>query len=404
MLVFENILLALTAIKSNKMRSFLTMLGIIIGISSVIAITSIGASAKGVVGKEFEAFGRNDMYIYINWEMTQDGIESNDFIMPEDIEALKARFPDNIKYIVPSTYGQSDTTVGRTKGKLDMSGVAANYNEFYKKMKIVHGRMINQNDVEGQKGRIVIDRTAALYFFNNESPIGKTLSVVINNELKDLTIVGVYENEKSIFDKLNTSSSYTTYVPYTILEMGDKSTSAIEVYTDENKDQVAQGTALTQYLSRIKDKDPNFYKFESAESQMGTINKILGTLSIAIGAIAAISLIVGGIGIMNIMLVSVTERTREIGIRKSLGARTNDILMQFLIESMIISAIGGVIGTTLGIVIAAVGMSFAQIAVVVDPKVIVLAVSFSAMVGIFFGLYPARKAAKLDPIEALRYE
>lgn len=137
---------------------------------------------------------------------------------------------------------------------------------------------------------------------------------------------------------------------------------------------------------------------------MGTINKILGTLSIAIGAIAAISLVVGGIGIMNIMLVSVTERTREIGIRKSLGARTNDILMQFLIESMIISAIGGIIGTMLGVGIAAVGMSIAKIAVVIEPGVIFLAVGFSAMVGIFFGLYPAKKAAKLDPIEALRYE
>ena len=137
---------------------------------------------------------------------------------------------------------------------------------------------------------------------------------------------------------------------------------------------------------------------------MVQINKILGTLSIAIGAIAAISLVVGGIGIMNIMLVSVTERTREIGIRKSLGARTKDILMQFLIESIIISAIGGVIGTALGIVIAAVGMSFAKIDIVIDPKVIILAVAFSAIVGMFFGLYPARKAAKLDPIDALRYE
>lgn len=403
MLIFENIMLALTAIRSNKMRSFLTMLGIIIGISSVIAITSIGASAKGVVGKEFEAYGMNNMFLYVNWNMTPDGVEYSDLISPEDIEALAARFPEDIQYIAPSISSRSDTKVGRTEGKLDMQGVSADYNKF-KNMTILHGRMINKSDIDGEKDRIVIDKKAALYFFNNENPVGKTMSVVINNEMKDLTVIGVYEVEKSIFDNMFVSDSYTTYVPYPILQSYDPVTSYIELYTNENKNQDSLGREFTQYLSRIKDKDPQFYIFESAESQMSTINNVLGTLSIAIGAIAAISLVVGGIGIMNIMLVSVTERTREIGIRKSLGARTSDILMQFLIESMIISAIGGIIGTGLGVAIAAVGMSFAQIAVVIEPSVILLAVGFSAVVGIFFGLYPARKAAKLDPIEALRYE
>lgn len=403
MLILENILLALSAIKSNKMRSFLTMLGIIIGISSVIAITSIGASAKGVVGKEFQAYGINNMYLYINWEFTQDGVEYADLIMPEDIEALRARYSEDIKYAVPSISSQSNTKAGRVEGKLSMYGVGANYNQF-KNITILYGRMINESDVKGNKDRIVIEKKAAQYFFNKEDSVGETLGVVINNEMKDLTIVGVYEVPASIFDTMFIGDSYSTYVPYSILQTGDQAASAIELYTNEKKDQNVIGKELTDYLSRIKDKEPEFYRFESAESQMSMINKVLGTLSVAIGAIAAISLVVGGIGIMNIMLVSVTERTREIGIRKSLGAKTNDILMQFLIESMIISAIGGVIGTILGVAIAAAGMSFAKIAVVIEPGVIVLAVSFSAMVGMFFGLYPARKAAKLDPIEALRYE
>lgn len=404
MLVFENILLALTAIKSNKMRSFLTMLGIIIGISSVIAITSIGDSAKGVVGKEFEAYGMNNMYMYLNWEMTQDGVEYSDLILPEDIEALKARFPGDIKYIVPYVSAESQTKVGRMDGKVSMYGVGADYAKFKKNITILHGRMINKSDVDGSKDRIVIEKKAALNLFNKENAVGESLGVVINNEMKDLTVVGVYEVPPSLFDAMFMSDAYSTYVPYSILQTGDRSNWAIELYTNEEKNQDALGNDFKRYLSRIKDKDPEFYVFEAAESQMAMINNILGTLSIAIGAIAAISLVVGGIGIMNIMLVSVTERTREIGIRKSLGARTKDILMQFLIESVIISAIGGVIGTILGIAIASVGMSFANIAVVIDPKVIILAVGFSAVVGMFFGLYPARKAAKLDPIEALRYE
>lgn len=404
MLVFENIMLALTAIKSNKMRSFLTMLGIIIGISSVIAITSIGASAKGVVGKEFEAYGMNNMYLYPNWELTQDGVQESDLITPEDIEALKARFPEDIKYIVPYLQAKSDTKVGRVNGKVNLYGVGTDYAKFKKNLTILHGRMISKSDVEGSKDRIVIEKKAALNLFNKENAVGESLSVIINNEMKDLTIVGVYEVPASLFDTMFMNEAYSTYVPYSILQVGDGSNWSLELYTNEKKNQDALGNEFTKYLSRFKDKEPNFYIFESAESQMETINKVLGTLSVAIGAIAAISLVVGGIGIMNIMLVSVTERTREIGIRKSLGARTKDILMQFLIESMIISAIGGVIGTILGIAIAAAGMSFAKIAVVIDPGVILLAVGFSAVVGMFFGLYPARKAARLDPIEALRYE
>ncbi|MDD4583648.1 MAG: ABC transporter permease [Eubacteriales bacterium] len=404
MLLVENIRLALTAIRTNKMRSFLTMLGIIIGISSVIAITSIGASAKGVVSKEFQSFGMNNMYIYINWYMLEDGIvDYSDLILPEDIEVLQARFPEDILYVAPALSGTSETKVGRVTGKLAMQGVAADYNKFYN-MNIIYGRMINQSDVHGVRDRIVIDKEAANHFFNTDNAVGKILSVTINDEVRDLTIVGVYQEDPSIFDRMSTNDSYSTYIPYPLLQLSDDATSYIELYTNNKKDQSVIGNEIAQYLSRIKGKDPEFYKFESAEVQMDMINNILGILSIAIGAIAAISLVVGGIGIMNIMLVSVTERTREIGIRKSLGARTKDILMQFLIESMIISAMGGIIGTILGIGIAGIGMSIAGISVIIDPAVILLAVSFSAMVGMFFGLYPARKAAKLDPIEALRYE
>lgn len=403
MLLIENIKLALSAIRVNKMRSFLTMLGIIIGISSVIAITSIGDSAKGAVSKEFEGYTAN-MYIMINWEMVDEYIRDDDLFYEEDIQALKARFPDQVRYAAPYGGASSETKVGRLKGKLQMSGVGADYFRYDTKNKIIYGRGINKSDVAGDKDVAVIDVKAARYFFNKEDAVGKTLPVTILGESLDLTIVGVYKQEDSVFSNLNTSTDYSCFVPYSITMQPGEGSSYVNIYANENMDQTKQAEDFVKYLNKIKGKQEGFYRYETAESQLGMINNVLGILSIAIGAIAAISLLVGGIGIMNIMLVSVTERTREIGIRKSLGAQTKDILTQFLIEAMILSVIGGIIGTALGIGIAALGMTIAGVGVVVNPMVILVAVAFSAFVGVFFGIFPAKKAAKLDPIEALRYE
>ncbi|QAT44018.1 ABC transporter permease [Aminipila luticellarii] len=403
MLLIENIKLALSAIKVNKMRSFLTMLGIIIGISSVIAITSIGDSAKGAVTKEFEGFNAN-MYVMLNWEMTEDGVEEKDLFYRDDLEALKARFPDEVKYAVLYASASSETKIGRLKGKFEMSGIDADYFKFDIKNKLIYGRNINKSDVAGKKGVIVIDDKAAQFFFNKKNIVGKTIPVTIRGDNVDLTVVGVYEQEKSVFSGLDSSGSYSGYIPYTIAIGEDEGSSIIDIYANEELDQSKQAEDFKNYLTKIKKVPEGLYKSETAESQLGTINNILGILSIAIGAIAAISLLVGGIGIMNIMLVSVTERTREIGIRKSLGAQTKDILTQFLIEAMILSIIGGLIGIGIGVGIAAIGMTIAGIGVVINPMAILVAVAFSAFVGIFFGIFPARKAARLDPIEALRYE
>lgn len=403
MLFYENIKLALTAIRTNKMRSFLTMLGIIIGISSVIAITSIGDSAKAMVNKEFESFGKTNFVVYINWEMVDEYIESEDMMFPEDIEAIQARFSEEVGYVAPMLSANTDTTIGRTKGKFALQGVAGEYNDF-KPMKMLHGSMISTADIKAQRDRIVIDKEAAMYFFNKTDVIGESIPVVINDETKDLIVSGVYEVEKTLFSGMGSSGTYSAYVPYPILETGDRSTTYLDMYATDGLDVNDVSGKVTSYLSRIKDKPENFFIVQTLQDQQGMMDQMLGTLSLAIGAIAAISLIVGGIGIMNIMLVSVTERTREIGIRKSLGARTRDILQQFLIEAMIISAIGGIIGTGLGIGIASLGMGIAGVAVIINPMVVLMAVIFSAVVGMFFGLYPAKKAAKLDPIEALRYE
>lgn len=404
MLLIENIRLALTSIRTNKMRSFLTMLGIIIGISSVIAITSIGASAKGAVSKQFESYGQGYMYLELNWQMTGDYLESEDLMNMDDVDALKSRFPEDLLYVAPFASDSCQTMVGRKTADLSFLGVAADYNKFVSNIKIIHGRMINKTDVDGSRNNVVIPVEAAQYLFGTEDAVGKTLPVEILGTPADMTVVGVYEIPASIFSSLSGSTKYQCYAAYTTLSGGYLESYYLEIFANPEKSISDQGNAFANYMTKIKGKPAGYYMYESAEAQMGAINSVLGILSIAIGAIAAISLLVGGIGIMNIMLVSVTERTREIGVRKSLGARTKDILTQFLIEAMILSVIGGIIGTLLGLGIAGIGMLILGVDLVVQVSAVVLAVLFSAAVGLFFGLFPARKAARLDPIEALRYE
>ena len=407
MLFIENIKLALTAIRSNKMRSFLTMLGIIIGISSVIAITSIGDSAKGAVIDEFEGYGAGYLYIYPNYSMLEDDyIDSDSLFSMDEIEKFKERFSDEVAYAVPYRSMSGECKVGRTKAKLNFNGVGADYDDFYKAITMKYGRMVNEKDVDAAKNTMVIDIKAARKLFGKDNIVGETITCDTSFGVRDYAVVGVYEQRESVFSALSFGEpTYTCYIPYTAASYyPDEPAYYIETYTSEGVDPSSVSDKFCRWLEKLKGKDEGFYIVESAQGALDQINNILGILAIAIGAIAAISLIVGGIGIMNIMLVSVTERTREIGIRKSLGARTKDILTQFLVEAMILSMIGGIIGTALGIGIAAIGMAIAKVHLVINPVTVIIAVAFSAGVGLLFGVFPAKKAAKLDPIEALRYE
>ena len=401
---FESLRLAIAAIKSNKMRSFLTMLGIIIGISSVIAISAIGSSAKGAINKEFEGFGAGYMYLMPNWRLTENELKESDLITFDDMEALQTRFAGELLYASPSASKNATSTVGNKEISVNLYGVNANYDQFAKSIEILQGRMINGSDVKGRRANVVIDAEAALYLFGREDVVGQSLPLATDDGVTDFTIVGVYRTEEGLFSGLSASTSYTCYSPYSIVVGVDFMSYALECYVNPQKNINEQCENMVAYLAKIKNKEENFYIYQSAESQMETIDNVLSTLSLAIGAIAAISLLVGGIGIMNIMLVSVTERTREIGIRKALGATTRDILSQFLIEAMILSLIGGLIGLIMGVSLAAIGALVVKVDLEISLLSVVGAILFSAMVGIFFGLFPAKKAAKLDPIEALRYE
>ena len=399
----ENVKLALSAIGINKMRSFLTMLGMIIGISSVIAITAIGSSIQGVVNRQFESIGRSAIYFYVNWSMVDDYVPSEALFSVDELQELKKRFEGELVYADPDVYVTSPVRVGNAEKKIRLDGVDAGYENFAD-VDIIYGRMINENDVKGARPRIVLEVNSARRLFGTENAVGGQVELVIDGEAVDFTVVGVYREKETIFNQISTSDDLYAYIPYSTAPEEADPTLYIYVFLAPDVDVAETALRITDWLAQMKGMPEGYYVYESALEQQNMINDMLGVVSVAIGIIAGISLLVGGIGIMNIMLVSVTERTREIGIRKSLGARTGDILMQFLTESMIISALGGLIGTVLGVGIAAIGMTVAGVGFTMNPLVIVIAVGFSAIVGMFFGIYPARRAAKLDPIEALRYE
>ncbi|MDO4540729.1 MAG: ABC transporter permease [Syntrophomonadaceae bacterium] len=400
MLLWENMKLALTAIKANKMRSVLTMLGIIIGIGSVISIVSIGATMRSVLADEYESIGLNTAIVYTS---NVDEYRMSDYFGIDDITQLQEAFGGRIKSMDPYYYESINISRGRNNLKVRMQGVPGNYDQV-KPMNIAYGRMLNQQDLDAAKHHVVIEDKTAKKLFGKENAVGETVRATIHNELEDLLIVGIYSQEVSLLNALMSGGGDLIYVPYTLVFGPEDINFALNVYLADDIDIELFETQFLGLLSRMKDREPSNYYFETAQNEMSMVDDVMRGLSLAVGAIAAISLLVGGIGIMNIMLVSVTERTREIGIRKALGARDRDIKMQFLIESAIISAAGGIIGTALGLGLILLGGLLVGIGVAVNPLIIVVAVGFSALVGIFFGLYPASRAAQADPIVALRYE
>lgn len=398
----ENIRLAASSIRANKMRSFLTMLGMIIGISSVIAIVSLGDTMRGVVANEYKNVGLGLSYVYINSQ--SDYFGESELFSQEEAGRLKEAMGDSLSYVGFNQSTRTDLNVGRRSSKITVTGLAENPTAM-KNLSIIYGRMLNDEDVQKKRHHMVLQKETAVNMFGTENAVGKTVEIKLNNNMEEFLIVGVYQNTDSALMKaLQGGSMETAYVPESILVSEDSLMWSMYMIISDVSQMDMMKERITSYLSRTKHVERQTIIMSSASEEMGMIDSMLGSLSAVVGAIAAISLVVGGIGIMNIMLVSVTERTREIGIRKALGAKTRDILIQFLVEAAMISAAGGMIGTALGISVVAIGGMAFGITTVVKLQVIVVAVAFSAMVGLGFGLYPARKAAKADPVIALRYE
>lgn len=402
-MLLENMSMALYAIKSNKMRSFLTMLGIIIGIGAVIAIVSVGDSMRNLFSDAYKDVGYNRANIMVNWDLPD--MRNSDMFTRDEMERVKEIYKDKIEYIDSNSYERTEAVNGRRKVKYQFQGVASNYSDV-QAVNIISGRMINEADVKQAACHVVLEDKGAELLFGTTNCVGRTFKMTINKDTQDFMVVGVYRKDLTpiMASLLSNGQNQVGFLPETVITRSNDRFSALNFYIRDGVNMESFLQILTRYVAKEKDRKESEINTSSVVEQMNQVDAQLSGLSAAVSGIAAISLLVGGIGIMNIMLVSVTERTREIGIRKALGAQTKDILVQFLIESAMLSGCGGVIGIILGGLLVKTGGAVLNMTVVIRPSVVLLAVGFSAIVGIFFGLYPASKAAKSDPIDALRYE
>ena len=400
--LFEYVKMAVKNIRANKGRSILTMLGIIIGISSVIMIMAIGNGAKGTISDELNSIAGGQIYIYASQNYTA---EEPAFITEKDIDTIRTKI-DHVKGVTPTLGAWGSALTQKGNFDLSISGGNPDMNAM-SVQPMLHGRYFDESDFEGGRLVGVIGESDAKKLFGTADIVGMSIEASIMNITKDIRIIGVRKDVEGTF----VSSTYegapiSMEMPYTALQsfdMGTDDFSSIYIISEGNEYSASVAQAALSLLdSRHQTQGKGAFLMQEFNEQMGQINEVLNMITTFISFVAAISLLVGGIGVMNIMLVSVTERTREIGIRKGLGARTSSILWQFLAESAIITAIGGIIGIILGIG----GAELICLVMPLTPRIslstILIATLFSSAVGIFFGIVPARKAANLSPIEALR--
>ena len=417
-MLVENCKLAIISIKANKMRAFLTMLGIIIGVAAVIAIMTVGNSMTKGVQKQMESYGAQNISVSISpidysMEMSSTD-EENMKLKPTVIHELTGKFKDRIEAIsVETEMGQGKVILNNKKANLSVTGVSAGYFKA-NKMKLLYGNYFSEFAYnQGNKVAIVSDKFAKQIAGDNFKPediLGREFEININDDYFYATVVGIYEYKKEQgYGGQGANQSTTMYVP---LSTAWNYTHNNDIYyitavAGEGVDAVQLSDDIKSYLTKsLQSQLGENLTIEtySNKSMIEENTKMLNQITMAISLIAAIALIVGGIGVMNIMTVSITERTREIGTRKALGAPDSMIMLQFISEAIILCMIGGMIGMIIGIALG----DGASHLMGYDPTIsfasIYISVGFSMAIGVFFGYSPAKHAAKMNPIDALRYE
>lgn len=384
--------MAMKSILGSKKRSFLTMLGIIIGVASVIALIGLASGATGVVTDQLEGMGTNLISVSVSGRNN-----SNRTVSLKDVQDFASENKDIIEAVIPSVSGSITAKYGSENLVTTLEGTNQYY-ETARNTKPTKGRFISALDVEQRQNVAMIGTYVVKELFPNEDPLNKEIK--LNGEV--YYIIGVIEEKSSSAAK---STDDKVYIPYTsavrLMQNTNLRSFSIQCVSPEATDAVMD--KLQTFLLRVFG-SKDYYSIFNQKEILETLNKMTATLNTMLGGIAGISLVVGGIGIMNIMLVSVTERTREIGVRKAIGASRGTILFQFLIEAVVLSGMGGIIGVLFGIGLLNIVGPLIKIKAVASFSSIMLSFGFSVAVGVFFGISPANKASKLRPIDALRSE
>ena len=405
MLFTELLKMAALSLIANKLRTILTMLGIIIGVCAVIAMVSVGMGVKKNVTDSISRLGSN-MLIVMSGSSNRGGIRggagSVQTLTYDDAEAIKDKIK-YVSYVSPTVQTNSQVVYGHENWSTTVTGVIPEYVSI-QSLTMQSGIFFSEHDVDVRNRVAVIGTTVATNLFGTVNPVGKKIRIgnapytVIGLVASKGQSSGGQDQDDVVLIPLTTAQERLLGITYV-------RSISVQVSEEDRMDEVQENIEkLLRQRHRIREGADDDFNVRNLTSLMETMNQTTTMITLLLGSIAGISLVVGGIGIMNIMMVSVTERTREIGIRKAIGATYNSIMLQFLIESTMISILGGIIGIFLGIGLAQAISKFGNFTTVISGLSIVASFGFSLFVGIFFGMLPARKAARLDPIDALRYE